>query len=145
MQNKNIIDSNDRYIPSANEEYMNAEQLEYFKRKLLNLREELLSKVIGTGENSLHEEKISAIDVAEAASQELDVSLELHMQNRCSKTLKEIDYALSRIENGDYGYCEDTGEEIGTKRLEVMPTANLCVKAQEKHDIMHKQSDKKDD
>jgi DnaK suppressor protein len=144
MKNTNIISSNKRDILSMEEKYMNPEQLEYFKRKLLKLHEELLSKTRKEIENSLHEEKISAIDAADAASQELNVSLALHTQTRYNNILKEIDYALSRIENGNYGYCEDTGEEIGIKRLEIIPTTNLCVKAQEKHDMMHMRPDKQD-
>ena len=121
------------YRPSADEEYMNANQLEYFQRKLEAWREELLDESEETVTH-LQNENWQEPDVIDRASVEADASLELRTRNRYRKLINKIDSALRRIEERDYGYCEETGEEIGIKRLEARPIATLTIEAQERHE-----------
>lgn len=126
------------YRPSEKEEYMNAKQLEYFRQKLLNWRQELIDESQETI-NNLRGEVRDVGDEAERASRETENSLELRTRDRYRKLLGKIDQALSRIDDGSYGFCEETGEEIGLARLEARPIATLCLDAQERWEIKQKQ------
>ena len=126
------------YKPSEKEEYMNTKQLEYFKTKLLAWRSELLQESRETLEN-LKEENWHEADIADRASIETEAGVELRTRNRYLKLIGKIDAALRRIEQGEYGYCEETGEPIGLKRLEARPIATLSIEAQERHERMEKQ------
>ncbi len=126
------------YHPSADEEYMNPHHLEYFRRKLLAWKEELLLESRETLEY-LREENWQEADIVDRASVEADANLELRTRNRYRKLFPKIDAALRRIENGSYGYCEESGEEIGLRRLEVRPIATLSVEAQERHERLKRQ------
>ena len=125
------------YKPSAKEEYMNEKQLEYFKRKLLDWRAELM-KGSETTLQDLKENNINEADENDRASNETDQSLELRTRDRMRKLIKKINQALDRIENGTYGYCEETGEPIGLARLEARPVATLSIEAQERHERKEK-------
>lgn len=126
------------YAPSAKEAYMCPEQLEYFRLKLVKWRQELLEESRETLEH-LREENWHEADIADRASIETEAGVELRTRNRYLKLISKIDAALRRIESGDYGFCEETGEEIGLKRLEARPIATLCIEAQERHERMEKQ------
>lgn len=126
------------YTPSEKEEYMNDKQQEYFRRKLLAWREELLAESRETIDH-LKEENWHEPDIADRASIETEAGVELRTRNRYLKLIEKIDHALRRIEEGEYGYCEETGEPIGVKRLEARPIATLCIEAQERHERMEKQ------
>lgn len=119
------------YRPSAKEEYMSAEQLEYFRRKLILWRQDLVEESQQTIDN-LKEEVRDVGDEAERATRETENSLELRTRDRYRKLINKIDKALRRIEDGMYGYCEETDEEIGIERLEARPIASLCLDAQER-------------
>ena len=125
------------YKPSTKEEYMNEKQLEYFKRKLLDWRSELM-KGSETTLQDLKENNINEADENDRASNETDQSLELRTRDRMRKLIKKINQALDRIENGTYGYCEETGEPIGLARLEARPVATLSIEAQERHERKEK-------
>lgn len=125
------------YRPSEDEEFMNPLQLEYFRQKLLRWRAELLREANGTLA-SLSEGGIQEPDIADRASVETDRALELRTRDRARKLIAKIDQALQRIENGTYGYCEETGEPIGLKRLEARPIATLSLEAQERHERMER-------
>ena len=126
------------YSPSADEEYMNAQQLEYFRRKLNAWRDELLEESEETVAH-LQEENWQEPDVIDRASVEADASLELRTRNRYRKLISKIDGALRRIEEGDYGYCEETGDAIGLGRLQARAIATLTVEAQERHERRERQ------
>ena len=126
------------YKPTLKEEYMNDKQREYFRQKLLAWRTELLTESNETMEH-LKEENWHEADVADRASIETEAGVELRTRNRYLKLVNKIDSALRRIEQGEYGYCDETGEEIGIKRLEARPVATLCIEAQERHEKMEKQ------
>lgn len=130
------LDAN--YKPSDNEEYMNEKQLAYFKGKLIDWKDELISQSQETLYN-LKTESRDVSDEAERASRESDNILELRTRDRYRKLLSKIDSALRRIGDGTYGYCEETGEEIGLRRLEARPTATLTVDAQERREMLQKQ------
>ncbi|BCX16337.1 MAG: RNA polymerase-binding transcription factor DksA [Geminicoccaceae bacterium] len=121
------------YRPSEDEPYMNPRQIEYFRRKLLRWREEILS---GSGSTlrQLQEEENRLADQTDWASAEMQRALELRTRDRERKLLAKIDAALKRIEDGSYGYCEETHEPIGIKRLEARPIATLSIEAQERHE-----------
>jgi DnaK suppressor protein len=119
------------YKPAAGEEYMSPFQLEYFRQKLLTWRAELVEESKQTIDN-LREEVRDVGDDAERATRETENSLELRTRDRYRKLISKIDKALKRIEDGAYGYCEETGEEIGIERLEARPIATLCLDAQER-------------
>jgi DnaK suppressor protein len=121
------------YRPSDEEEFMNPRQLEYFRQKLLRWREELLAESSGTLEN-LKNDSLAQPDLADRATLEADRSLELRTRDRERKLVSKIDEALLRIEEGRYGYCEDTDEPIGLRRLEARPIATLSFEAQERHE-----------
>jgi len=125
------------YLPSEDEEFMNPRQVEYFRRKLLRWRTDLLREADGTLA-SLSEGGIAEADITDRASVETDRALELRTRDRARKLIGKIDQALSRIENGSYGYCEETGEPIGLRRLEARPIATLSIEAQERHERMER-------
>jgi DnaK suppressor protein len=125
------------YRPSDDEEFMNPMQTEYFRQKLLRWRGELVKEANGTLA-SLGEGGILEADITDRASVETDRALELRTRDRARKLIGKIDQALQRIENGSYGYCEETGEPIGLKRLEARPIATLSIEAQERHERMEK-------
>ncbi len=127
----------DGYRPSEDEPFMNPAQLEYFRQKLLNWREDILRDSRETLE-SLQEESVAHADLADRASSESDRTLELRTRDRQRKLISKIDAALRRIEDGTYGYCEDTGEPIGLARLDARPVATLSLEAQEKHERREK-------
>jgi DnaK suppressor protein len=125
------------YRPSEKEPFMNAKQQEYFRRKLLAWRAELLKESEDTLE-SLQEGGLQEPDIADRASAEMERSLELRTRDRARKLISKIDAALARIEDGTYGYCEETGEPISLKRLEARPIATLSLEAQERHERMER-------
>jgi DnaK suppressor protein len=126
------------YKPSADEEYMSPQQLEYFRQKLLAWRAELLQESENTISH-LKEENWQEPDINDRASLETDAALELRTRDRYRKLVNKIDSAMSRISDGSYGYCVDTGDEIGLSRLEARPIATLTIEAQEKHERLEKQ------
>jgi DnaK suppressor protein len=125
------------YRPTEDEEFMNALQTEYFRQKLLRWRHELLREA-GVTLNSLSAGGISEADLTDRASVETDRALELRTRDRARKLISKIDQALERIANGSYGFCEETGEPIGLRRLEARPIATLSIEAQERHERMEK-------
>lgn len=125
------------YKPSKKEEYMNEMQLEYFRQKLLNWREDLIKESNFTLQD-LKETTLNEPDLNDRASNEADQALELRTRDRMRKLIKKINQALDRIENGTYGYCEETGEPIGLGRLEARPVATLSIEAQERHERKEK-------
>ncbi len=125
------------YRPSDDEDFMNPVQTEYFRLKLLKWRAELLKEADGTLA-SLSEGGIHEADITDRASVETDRALELRTRDRARKLIAKIGLALRRVENGVYGYCEETGEPIGLKRLEARPIATLSIEAQERHERMEK-------
>lgn len=126
------------YRPTANEVYMNPLQVEYFRQKLFSWRTELVEESKQTIDN-LRDEVRDVGDDAERATRETENSLELRTRDRYRKLLSKIDKALKRIDDGEYGWCEETGEEIGLERLEVRPIATLCLDAQERWEIRQRQ------
>jgi DnaK suppressor protein len=125
------------YQPLEEEEFMNPLHIEYFRRKLLRWRSDLLKEANGTLA-SLSEGGIHEADITDRASVETDRALELRTRDRARKLIAKIDQALQRIESGSYGYCEDTGEPIGLRRLEARPIATLSIEAQERHERMER-------
>ncbi|MDE2445902.1 MAG: RNA polymerase-binding protein DksA [Alphaproteobacteria bacterium] len=121
------------YKPSDAEPFMNERQVEYFRRKLLNWKEDILKESKETISH-LQEENHILPDVADRASSETDRSLELRTRDRQRKLISKIDAALKRVDDGSYGYCEETGEPIGLKRLDARPIATLSIEAQERHE-----------
>jgi DnaK suppressor protein len=121
------------YRPSEDEEFMNERQLEYFKQKLLNWKEDILRESRETLSH-LQSETENHPDLADRASSETDRALELRTRDRQRKLIAKIDEALRRIEDGSYGYCEETGEPIGIARLDARPIATLSLEAQERHE-----------
>jgi DnaK suppressor protein len=126
------------YQPRRGEEYMNKTQLEHFRELLLAWKRELMEEVDRT---MLHmkDDAANFPDPNDRATQESEFGLELRTRDRERKLLKKIDSALGRIDDGSYGYCEETGEEIGLRRLEARPVATLCVEAQERREIAERQ------
>jgi DnaK suppressor protein len=116
---------------------MSARQREYFRRKLLEWRTELLDESSETLKN-LQEESLAEPDMADRASLEADRSLELRTRDRQRKLISKIDEAMERIDEGNYGYCEETGEPIALRRLEARPIATLSIEAQERHERMER-------
>jgi DnaK suppressor protein len=121
------------YRPSEDEPFMNERQQEYFKQKLLQWKEDLLRESRETVTH-LQAETENHPDLADRASSETDRALELRTRDRQRKLITKIDDALRRIEEGNYGYCEETGEPIGLARLEARPIATLSLEAQERHE-----------
>ncbi|AXY22123.1 MULTISPECIES: RNA polymerase-binding protein DksA [Komagataeibacter] len=125
------------YRPSEDEEFMNPQQVEYFRLKLLRWRADLLKEADETLA-SLSEGGIHEADITDRASVETDRALELRTRDRARKLISKINQALQRVEAGTYGYCEETGEPIGLKRLEARPIATLSIEAQERHERMER-------
>jgi DnaK suppressor protein len=125
------------YRPSEKEPFMNERQREYFRRKLLDWKEEILRESKTTLQQ-LQEENVNHPDLADRASSETDRAIELRARDRQRKLISKIDAALQRIEDNTYGYCEETGEPISLKRLEARPIATLSVEAQERHEKREK-------
>ena len=125
------------YRPSEDEPFMNPQQREYFRAKLLHWREELLRE---SSETLLHlqEESLHEADMTDRATLETDRYTELRTRDRERKLISKIDAAMRRIEEGTYGYCEETGEPIGVRRLDARPIATLSVEAQERHERMER-------
>ena len=120
------------YAPSEDEEFMNPVMREYFRQKLLRWRAELLAESSETL-SSLQEGGIQEPDIADRASAETDRALELRTRDRERKLISKIDAALERLQDGTYGYCEETGEPISVRRLDARPIATLSLEAQERH------------
>ena len=128
------------YKPTADEEYMNEMQLEYFRQKLENWKKSLVIQSEDTLDD-LRQGGLNQPDDIDRASLETDKSLDLRTKDRIRKLITKIDEALDRIEDGTYGYCEETGEPIGIERLEARPVATLSIEAQERHERMEKTFD----
>jgi len=127
------------YTPSDDEEYMNDRQLEYFRQLLVEWRKSILSASEGTLQ-SLQDGPIREPDLNDRASSETDWGIELRTRDRQRKLIAKIDSALRRIDKGEYGYCEVTGDPIGIKRLAARPIATMTVEAQEAHERREKVS-----
>ena len=121
------------YRPSDDEPFMNDRQREYFRRKLIKWKGDILREAQETL-TTLQTENENHPDIADRDSSETDRAIELRARDRQRKLIAKIDSALSRIEDGSYGYCEDTGEPISLKRLEARPIATLSLEAQERHE-----------
>lgn len=128
------------YVPSPDEEYMNDLQVEYFRQKLLAWKKSLLNQSQDTLED-LRQGGLNQPDDIDRASMETDKALDLRTKDRARKLISKINDALKRIEDGTYGYCEETGEPIGLERLEARPVATLSIEAQESHERMEKTYD----
>ena len=127
----------DDYQPAEDEPFMNERQLEYFRRKLLSWKNNLLADTRDTIEG-LQDSTRNIPDVADRASEETDRALELRTRDRQRKLVAKIDSALRRIDEGEYGYCEVTGEPISLKRLDARPIATMSLEAQERHERREK-------
>ena len=125
------------YKPTQKEKFMNAKMKEYFRQKLENWKNELLKESSQTL-NNLQSDNEAKPDITDRASEEIDRSFELRTRDRERKLINKINSALQRIEDGSYGYCEETGEPIGLKRLEARPVATLSLEAQEMHEKAEK-------
>ncbi len=123
----------DGYRPTDDEPFMNERHRVYFRGKLLAWKEEIVRQTRETLEG-MHNEPTQHADLADRATSETDRALELRARDRQRKLIAKIDAALARIEDGTYGYCEETGEPIGLKRLDARPIATLSVEAQERHE-----------
>ena len=121
------------YRPTEKEPFMNERQKEYFRQKLAIWREDIRNEAKDTLQH-LQDENVNHPDLADRASSETDRAIELRARDRQRKLISKIDAALHRIDDGTYGYCEETGEPIGIKRLEARPIATLSVEAQERHE-----------
>lgn len=126
-----VID--EAYRPSEDEPFMNERQREYFRRKLLLWKDEILRESRETLA-TLQNESENHPDLADRASSETDRAIELRARDRQRKLIAKIEAALSRIEDGSYGYCDETGEPISLKRLDARPIATLSIEAQERHE-----------
>ena len=133
MQTATVLKIPDSYRPTDDEPFMNERQLEYFKQKLNAWKEEILRESRETVAH-LQKETENHADLADRASSETDRALELRTRDRQRKLISKIDQALRRVEDGSYGYCEETGEPIGLARLDARPTATLSLEAQERHE-----------
>ena len=129
--NADLID--DSYRPSDDEPFMNERQRDYFRRKLIQWREDLLRESRETLA-ALQSENENHPDLADRASSETDRAIELRARDRQRKLISKIEAALGRLDDGSYGYCEETGEPISLKRLDARPIATLSVEAQERHE-----------
>jgi len=128
-----MLAKNKNYRPSDKEPFMNERQREYFRAKLLSWREDILKEAKETLQH-LQEENQNHPDLADRASSETDRAIELRARDRQRKLISKIDEALTRIDDGTYGFCEETGEPISLRRLEARPIATLSVEAQERHE-----------
>lgn len=117
----------------SGDHYLTDEELEYFKAKLVNWKNELLKESDET-RSTLSEERSVEADSIDTACNLINQTIELRTKDRVRKLIKKIEEALQRIEDGTYGYCEETGKPIGVRRLEARPVATLCIEAQEQHE-----------
>jgi DnaK suppressor protein len=136
-QNNSAVKLPEGYIPSPDEEFMNANQLEYFRRKLEDWKDEILRESAETLQN-LQEDNLREPDIADRASSETDWSVELRTRDRQRKLVSKIDSALRRIEEGEYGFCEVSGDPISLRRLDARPIATMTIEAQEAHERAEK-------
>jgi DnaK suppressor protein len=134
----------DPYQPKRGEPYMSDGQLGHFRELLLAWKRELMEEVDRTVLH-MQDDAANFPDPNDRATQESEFGLELRTRDRERKLLKKIDSALGRIEDGSYGYCEETGDEIGLRRLEARPVATLCVEAQERRELAERQFRDRDD
>ncbi|GGA52920.1 RNA polymerase-binding transcription factor DksA [Nitratireductor aestuarii] len=125
------------YVPSEDEPFMNERQRAYFRRKLIKWKDDILKEARETLE-VLQKESANHPDLADRASSETDRAIELRARDRQRKLIAKIDAALQRLEEGTYGYCEETGEPISLKRLDARPIATLSIEAQERHERREK-------
>ena len=125
------------YKPTQKEKFMNAKMKEYFRQKLISWKKDLLKESSQTL-NNLQNENEAKPDITDRASEEIDRSFELRTRDRERKLINKIDAALQRIEDGSYGYCDETGDPISIKRLEARPVATLSLEAQEMHERAEK-------
>tara|TARA_Y100000992_G_scaffold285815_1_gene237139 strand:+ start:555 stop:983 length:429 start_codon:yes stop_codon:yes gene_type:complete len=125
------------YKAKKGEDYMSPDQINHFKKILLNWKNLLMKEADKTVEH-MKNDSTKLSDPNDAATQEEEFRLELRTRDRERKLIMKIDQALQRVDDGDYGYCEDTGEPIGIKRLEARPIATLCIEAQERHERLEK-------
>jgi DnaK suppressor protein len=132
------------YVPKRGEQYMSKDQLEHFRRILQNWKQDLMMEVDRTVSH-MKDEAANFPDPNDRATQEEEFSLELRTRDRERKLIRKIDEALARIEDGSYGYCLETGEQIGVKRLEARPVATLSIEAQERRERREKQYGDRDD
>jgi len=126
-----------QYVLSENDEFMNPNQQAYFRAKLISWKNDILREARETL-GHLAEESANHPDLADRASSETDRAIELRARDRQRKLISKIDAALTRIDEGTYGYCEETGEPIGLKRLDARPIATLSIEAQERHERREK-------
>tara|TARA_B100001250_G_C19338753_1_gene588060 strand:- start:103 stop:513 length:411 start_codon:yes stop_codon:yes gene_type:complete len=126
------------YKPTSKEKFMNSKMKEYFRLKLMDWKKDLLKESNQTLNNLQKEENSAKPDITDRAAEEIERSFELRTRDRERKLINKIDAALKRIEDGSYGYCEETGEPIGIKRLEARPVATLSLEAQEMHEKKEK-------
>jgi DnaK suppressor protein len=133
MPKADVLASDPDYRPSEDESFMNQQQLGYFRRKLLAWKDEILRESRETVVH-LQSETENHPDLADRATSETDRALELRTRDRQRKLISKIDEALRRIDDGSYGYCEETGEPIGIARLDARPIATLSLEAQERHE-----------
>jgi DnaK suppressor protein len=131
--NDKICELPDNYKPSEDEEFMNDFQREYFRRKLVKWKEDIICDMDEMMQY-LQEEGKSCTDIADKASTETDMAYKLRTKERVRKLINKIDEALLKVKNKTYGYCEETGEPISLKRLEARPVAMLSIEAQERHE-----------
>jgi DnaK suppressor protein len=124
---------NKDYKPSEKEKYMNSKQMEYFRRKLITWKDEVIDES-RKSINTLRKEQLNTPDLLDNASSELEVAKEIIIYNGYEKLINKINRALRRIENKTYGYCAESGNPIGIKRLEAVPIAILCVEDQERYE-----------
>ena len=125
------------YRPTEKEPFMNERQREYFRVKLLTWKDDILKEAKSTLQQ-LQDENVNHPDIADRASSETDRAIELRARDRQRKLIAKIDEAITRIDDGTYGYCEETGEPISLKRLEARPIATLSIEAQERHEKREK-------
>ena len=125
------------YVPSPDEDFMNEQQQEYFRRKLLDWKSDIQRESAETLQN-LQQDDLREPDIADRASSETDWSVELRTRDRQRKLVSKIDAALRRLDEGEYGYCEVTGEPISLRRLDARPIATMTIEAQEAHERAEK-------
>jgi len=135
MKSEIILDTD--YRPAENEQFMNERQVEYFRRKLVNWKGDLMEDTKDTIEG-MQEGTRNIPDVADRASEETDRALELRTRDRQRKLVSKIDQALRRIDEGEFGYCSETGDPISLKRLDARPIATMSLEAQERHERKEK-------
>ena len=139
QRDNDIVDVPANYDPKTDKgDFMNPVMLEYFRQKLLNWRADLLRESSDTIKNSLQGEQLQKPDLTDRASAETDHALELRTRDRERKLVKKINQALERVAEGEYGYCEETGDPISVARLDARPVATMTLEAQERHERAEK-------